>query len=1280
MKHNMKYVISLVFMFLFSQNIWADPAVTIIKQANGLPVATFSPGNVEYEVSEGTCTLTVTPTQGYYVTKDFITVYSVVTGDMAQSPRRAPNLDITPIEVRNAGENTDPSGQSLYEFTMPENGSDVEVTVNFQSIVTYNLYIGSTQVTEFNANDILGDNKVTFTPANENNNNVNTLTLNGAALTVPVKVGLDNLTIDIQGTNSITTDETCLQKIDNTNPSLTFKSTSDEVGNLTLTNTDEDNYGGVNDINNVSFSKELALIMSRYGSYTSNTYYFTAGEVHNAQIVPSYGVQVGELQIYAGNADNVLKDEGSPTVVFDAANHKLTLTNANIGGFIGTSLPELIIELVGNNTLSSGSESTLQSLSSDDVVINIQSSGTTTGCLVLKMAYSDNVFVGDHVTLNVTNPLEVVSGKLYENSDNINVVTIAEPVDYELVVDNIRVVAANASNITNSLNPNNEDRPIASYDEESNTLTLDNADFNYKWTKSVAVKSNLSSLIVKFIGRNTITVGNNSHVFEFTSGGTDQPSLVLETGERYGVYGSLLVNEASSVSAISNYNIQNITAADSHDGGSGWLFAETDDNVKLWYQVAYGIIVSKGDVSVTINDNNRNNVLDDENATVKFDGHNRLVLNNANLRQIQVTGNNDLPIVDSDNKLKGLEIYLEGNSVINNPAGNALESLSTAANTLLTFYTGGDAPGTLACTSNSAVDVTNPFPGFSATFMNNLTYYAGGNNVEVKMPLKPIVDNIDTPAETEYSAVPEPEHGYNNVIVNNVLYTLNDDGTSGSPDGTNGVGGSLSLVINSEMTDLEVAASDAYVPGSPEYAEKFKGLTFMVPGGTGDITLYDVITAPGYAFHVRVGDQPAMEIVNYDTDYPKDIKVSYACSDNCYVKIYLVKISSSDNPAMIAGHRIGPKASVTGGLTGMNVTSNVVQGAQGAAATYKAMEASVMAASIKALIDVRGGYSCNDPDITDLPDNMFIDDSDPSPAPRRAAPKTILPDGLTFVDFSGTKITCMEVSRTSGAFNGVPDNVFIYMPAGNTVAADTKNVVIGSISDNIELDGSIDAQPFKAQKDFKAAKAILKREFVEAGTAPNIVRATVYLPYNIPQEEANKLGTFYEYVGVDGTTVNMNKVTDGGLKANKPYIFEAKEGGVIDPMVPVVDVKANPEETSGFKGVYERKDYESGMYCYAGENRGGYTVGQFVEMGPGSYVPPFRAYMIGSGAPSYAIAWDGVIDNFEEDPNTTAVETVKAVTSEKTSEGWWTLSGIRLTQQPQKAGLYIFNGKMVVIK
>lgn len=358
MKHNLKYVISLVSMLLLTQSTWADPTVTIIKKLNGAVVTETSPGDVTQSIANSKCTLTVTPAQGYYVTKDFITAYSVVNGNVAQTPRRSPDLDNDPIEVSNKGENTDPTDVTTYEFTMPADGSDVEVTVDFHSYQSYNLFIGETQVTDLNADNVLGDSKVVFSVGG-NDAPVYTLTLNGATLTVPIKVALPNLTIDIQGKNSITTEETCLQKIDNAAPAVTFKSTSTPVGSLTLKTTGD---GGVNtfgeyNIGSFSISEELTLIMKNSGYVYSNPYYFTDGTTKEAVFAPAYDIIVGEMPVTMGNADDIFGGEDDGQVSYDAENNILTLNSAMLYGegknIVYSGSVNLTIALNGSNYVNS---------------------------------------------------------------------------------------------------------------------------------------------------------------------------------------------------------------------------------------------------------------------------------------------------------------------------------------------------------------------------------------------------------------------------------------------------------------------------------------------------------------------------------------------------------------------------------------------------------------------------------------------------------------------------------------------------------------------------------------------------------------------------------------------------------------------------------------------------------------------------------------------------------------------------------------------------------------
>lgn len=233
MKHNIKYVIALVFTLLMTQGAWAEPAVTIIKQLNGSAVTTTSPGEVTSEIAVGVCTLTVTPASGYYVTSEYVTAYSVVTGDVAQAPRRSPNLDNDPITVTPVGDHSDPSAVTQYELTMPADGSDVEVTVDFQSAVMYGLQIGGTPVSEFNAADVLKDGKVSFDVEN------NILTLNGATINGGIVSNLENgLTVHLQGENVIDAQESYafVSEVTNSNLPLEFTTNETTPGQLLIKN------------------------------------------------------------------------------------------------------------------------------------------------------------------------------------------------------------------------------------------------------------------------------------------------------------------------------------------------------------------------------------------------------------------------------------------------------------------------------------------------------------------------------------------------------------------------------------------------------------------------------------------------------------------------------------------------------------------------------------------------------------------------------------------------------------------------------------------------------------------------------------------------------------------------------------------------------------------------------------------------------------------------------------------------------------------------------------
>ena len=1201
-----------------------------------------------------------------------------------------------------------------------------------------NLKVGGTTVTSQNMGNILNDGKVSF------NVRTKTLTLNGATIDMtgkdgfPIESDVDDLKVLMIGTNTFTANGTSAYGFKYTGTSntakLTFEHEKNGFGSLTVSGGtlaegynvtyDTNEEGWVKTDNDIRFeevygvqigsTKFTASKLTINGTTGSATYNpvsetlslnnFTTndditttlttltieltgvnsvGAITNSgtgiadtiaiernltseaavnklvasslngfetvtvvdplqQLTATQGVTISDVVTYKlwVNGIQVTKENlnaGINGVSFDG-DHTLTLTRVNTtcddAPFITNGLSTLTIHLVGTNAVDCGQQVFLAKKEGDnDHQASFTTDGNAVGKLTIKVSESNSWYTG-HSKVTLLN-------KLQEDSNvegTVKTVTIQAPeAEYGLTIAGTAVTNLNANDVF-------KDGSVK-YDATTKVLMLNGA------TISGDIISDIDELFIQLNG--------NCEVNAFGRTVSSQGKLKFSLG---GDQGKLTLTAAISTEKFEVTTTDRLTF--------------NNDGTVLALPTSYGITVA----GITIDSENRLHVLGEGNKSVIFDNNAQLILNNATINGEIVVGNaSALP----DNTLT---INFNGENNIN--LANTEKAVKCNNGTLKLKFVVGDQYSAFLYINDASGQATeaNVFEGVTVSY-GSLNAYNNDDNTKLTISayLPAIVNNPNQVANVNFQMLP-PSTNTNNQTINNILVTLGDE--SSNKDNAGGIDqtqNALVFVGAAAMTEEDLKDVLDKQPGTEAYADSFTGLTFAVPSGSSIVTIESYIADPNYAFYIQVGDQDPVEIesgtITNSTISMAVTSLKIAVAQAGVVKLFIMEKKPQTTTApQMAQRRIGPKSSVAGGLGGITVSNSSMQMSSGPSNTYKSMEKSVVANSIAAITSSKDGFVCNDENITDLPDNMFVKaNSSNAPSRRGAAVETILPEGLTFVDFSNTKITGMEVSRTSGPFNGVPENVFIYMPAGNTTKE--KNVVIGDICDKMELDGTDDAQPFKAMKNFKAGQATLNRTFA-AGS--DVKKATIYLPYAIPQEDADKLGFFYEFNGIDNqNVVQMTKVSTGGLKANKPYIFQAKEGGVKDLQVRVVDVYAKPVETDGFKGVFERQDYEDGMYCYVGKADGKHEVGEFVEMGQNSWVPPFRAYIIGNGAPSYAIAWDGIIDTMEAEQDVTAIETpkdVKTVQGKKVAEGWWTLNGSRLNGKPQKSGLYIKDGKLVVVK
>ena len=239
------------------------------------------------------------------------------------------------------------------------------------------------------------------------------------------------------------------------------------------------------------------------------------------------------------------------------------------------------------------------------------------------------------------------------------------------------------------------------------------------------------------------------------------------------------------------------------------------------------------------------------------------------------------------------------------------------------------------------------------------------------------------------------------------------------------------------------------------------------------------------------------------------------------------------------------------------------------------------------------------------------------------------------------------------------------------------------------------------------------------------VAATVILPFNYTCNE-NEGGKFYGFKEVtydydqhiwvctmkEPGEEGANNVTS--LTANTPYLFMPSDTKMKFPnienmtngVVTLLPMTANEGLYGGattdydwnFYGTYKgktwtevSKDYGFAAYSSTAVHGEEVVAGQFVRFATGAFIKPMRCYLsyVGTSAPAPAkgitrSGGDGMPQSImvrlvNRNGVTTAIGELNTKTGELTFDGWYTMDGARLNGKPSKSGVYINNGKKVVI-
>ena len=235
--------------------------------------------------------------------------------------------------------------------------------------------------------------------------------------------------------------------------------------------------------------------------------------------------------------------------------------------------------------------------------------------------------------------------------------------------------------------------------------------------------------------------------------------------------------------------------------------------------------------------------------------------------------------------------------------------------------------------------------------------------------------------------------------------------------------------------------------------------------------------------------------------------------------------------------------------------------------------------------------------------------------------------------------------------------------------------------------------------------------------------ATVILPFDYTCN-GSEGGKFYGFQKVEYDedahkwVCTMEEPSTGSLTANTPYLFMPSEtkmkfpnmtGGVVTLLPTTANDGlyggATTDAAWNFHGTYKGKTWTSsdsdkdyGFAAKSGEAVGGEAVeaGQFVRFAPGAFIKPMRCYLsyVGTEAPApargltrSAAATDDLPQSItvrlvSRSGETTAIGEIDTKTGKMTfdSEAWYTLDGVRLSGKPGRKGIYINNGRKIVIK
>ncbi len=221
----------------------------------------------------------------------------------------------------------------------------------------------------------------------------------------------------------------------------------------------------------------------------------------------------------------------------------------------------------------------------------------------------------------------------------------------------------------------------------------------------------------------------------------------------------------------------------------------------------------------------------------------------------------------------------------------------------------------------------------------------------------------------------------------------------------------------------------------------------------------------------------------------------------------------------------------------------------------------------------------------------------------------------------------------------------------------------------------------------------------------NGVASTICLPFpmtGLPENVVYEMASMNKDGGTWVATMTNVTSTDAG----KPYLVKTQADGAVQFSGTVPNPFNGTAGTSSatysgdgswtFRGTYKKQTYgtdlDGAVYGFAAQSYAANSInpGDFVKAEAGAYILPFRCYLTYNEPSSARQMTRGadielpsriIVRLVNKNGSPTAIGTMDTKTGEVVfGDEWYTLDGRRIEGQPSTKGVYINNGKKVIVK